>query len=98
MCVGIHCIVEWVNVLFHLFTEKATNSVLLSASSINDLLTACEEEEFQPTLEVITNAMNDHHLGGFIKSHDCLTIHKTLGEGEMLYWFNNNLQCIQNKL
>ncbi|XP_065910189.1 hepatocyte growth factor receptor-like isoform X5 [Dysidea avara] len=61
--------------------EKATNSVLLSASSINDLLTACEEEEFQPTLEVITNAMNDHHLGGFIKSHDCLTIHKTLGEG-----------------
>ncbi|XP_065910186.1 hepatocyte growth factor receptor-like isoform X3 [Dysidea avara] len=61
--------------------KRATDPGVLSASSINDLLTACEEEEFQSTLEIITNAMNDHHLGGFIKSHDCLTIHKTLGEG-----------------
>ena len=84
-----------------MFTDEIKESLPHSASHtlLDDLLTSCREEEFKPTVEIITKAMIDHRLEEFMISCDSLTILKGLGEGEkthmacmvlMLNWCSSN--------
>ena len=49
----------------------------------SELLTSTEPEEFKLTEDIVITALNNYLLEDFIVSHNNLSTHETLGEGEI---------------
>ena len=53
-------------------------------TSLTELITSTEPEEFKLTEDIVITALNNYLLEDFIVSHNNLIVHETLGEGEIL--------------
>ena len=52
-------------------------------TGLTELITSTEPEEFKLTEDIVITALNNYLLEDFIVSHNNLSIHETLGEGEI---------------
>ena len=67
-----------------LYSVGSNSSGYLSpVTALAELVSSTEPEDFKLTEDIIITALNNYLLEDFIVSHDNLSVHETLGEGEI---------------